>query len=264
MLLFVLHEGLETSPEDSCLQLSSQGAKKTSSISHYARRGRACPGELQEGSRQCCSAVRRARCCEQSSTQHGAAAAHGADFTTCSTSALLLAVSVPLRNASEVRTTLGKWWTFALSAFSISAGSNPDLQDSVPLAKLTASCGESQSTIGVQYLPLMATVYRGGNPAFYLLLPGWWTCFTYISIIFKTTVWKIYHYGSKTELQDYISLVLYLRYKLIKFPQGQGECFTFRSQLIMKPKTGTMLLVQHDWIGASSWIRLQLYTSTEL
>lgn len=172
MLLFVLHEGLEISAEDSCLQLSSQGAKKTSSFSHCVRRGWACPGELQHRRRQRCSAVRWAHCCEQSLREHGAAAAHGADFTACSTSALLLVVSVSLCYTCEVRTTLGTWWTFALTAFSVSAGSNPDLQDRVLLAKLEVSCGESQATTGVQYLPLMATGYWGGNPAYHLLLPG--------------------------------------------------------------------------------------------
>lgn len=180
MLLFVFREGLETSPEDSCLQLSSQGAKKASSFSHCVRRGWACLGELR-GRRQCRSPVS----VSQSLTEHGTAATHGADFTTCSTSALLLLVSVPLYNSCEVWTMLGKWQNFALSPSSVSTGSNPDFQDSVLLTKLKTSCGEAQSTSGVHYLPVMASVYRGGNPAFYLLLPGWWIYFTYMSIIFK-------------------------------------------------------------------------------
>ena len=150
------------------------------------RRGWACPGELQQGRRQCCSAVRWAHCCEQSLTERGAAAAHGADFMTCSASALLLVVSAPLYNTWEVWTTLGKWQNFALTPSSISAGSNRDFQDSVLLAKLETSCGEAQSTSAVQYPPLMDTPYKGeGKPVFYLLLPGWWIHFTYMSIIFN-------------------------------------------------------------------------------
>lgn len=182
MLLFLFHEGMETSPEDSCLQLSSQGAKKTSSISQCVRRGWPCPGELQ-GRRQCYSAVTLVHYCEQSLTEHGAAAADGADFMTCSTSALLLVAPAPLYNTCEVWTTIGKWQNFALTPFSISAGSNPDFQESVLLAKLETSYGEAQSASGVQYPPLMATVYKGeGNPAFYLLLLRWWIYFPYMSI----------------------------------------------------------------------------------
>lgn len=127
MTLFVFQEGLETSPEDSCLQLSSQGAKKTSPFPIVWGDG---PAQVSyKGKEQCCSAVRWMHCCKQSLTQQGAAAAHRTDSITCSTSALLLVVSVSLCNACEVRTTPGKWWTFALTAFSASAGSNPDLQD---------------------------------------------------------------------------------------------------------------------------------------
>lgn len=106
-------------------KLSSQGDKKTSPFpSVWEEEG---PAQVSYKGKECCSAVRWMYCCKQSLTEQGATAAHGMDFMTCYTSALLLVVSVSLCNASEVRSTLGKWWTFALAAFSASAGSNPDL-----------------------------------------------------------------------------------------------------------------------------------------
>lgn len=69
---------------------------------------------------------------------------------------MFLVVSVSLDNAREVRTAVRKWQTFALTPYSVSAGSNSDFQDRALLTKLKAS-REAQFSIGAQYVSLMPT-----------------------------------------------------------------------------------------------------------
>lgn len=228
MLLFVFQEGLKTTPEDSCLQLSLQGAKKTSPFAHCVRRGRACPRQLQ-GRSWCHSAVGWAHCCEQCLAEHRAAAAHRADVVTCSTSALLLVVSAPPYNTGEVWTTLGKWQNFALTPSSVSEWGR------ILISRAASSSPSSREAVE-RHNPLLVFNIRHSwieftkegeiQPVTYCSLRDNYTLHTWVLDV-MTTEWKIYNSGSNTGPQGYTFLDLYLRCKLITFPQGQGKCLTF-------------------------------------